>query len=255
MSKSNISVEKQEFELLVANLFQKAGGLPSDYQLANGTDPPDVFAERKGSKIGIELRRLYADENAIAGSSQRQHLSVCRKVVAKAAELHSALSNQWYNVVVSFNPNCKIGKTQVQPLANDLVALVTGLTLQYGEVIDLSAEDFLEKNWPEEVHGLLVGLLEGTDPPFWSLSYAFWWSKTDFDLIQKGLNSKEDRSLLIKEQADEAWLLLVIDGSVGVSLLDFHVDLRTNVYQSSFDRAFVLSPTGKDFVELKIQRG
>ena len=255
MAKSERITEKQEFELNVATLFQEAGGLSSDYKLAPvKCDPPDVLAEKTGSKIGIEIRRLYAVEKRKGGSPQRKYLSACKKVVEEAAKQHRTKSNQWYNVDVYFNPNCKIGNNRVQALATELVNLVTSMALQHGQSIDRLSEHFLGEGWPKEVHEIFVGLFEGTNAPFWSPIYTLWWGKTDFNLIQKGLDEKEERYSKFKDEVDDAWLLLAFDGSVGDSLLAFHSEIKTEIYRSSFDRAFVLGPTGKDFVELNVQR-
>ena len=90
---------KQESELNAVRLFQGASGLLPGYELAPGSDPPDVVARHGAHLVGIEVRRLFADEGK-GGSPQRCQLSLRRSVINRAQELHRATENRWYTVKV-----------------------------------------------------------------------------------------------------------------------------------------------------------
>jgi hypothetical protein len=133
-----------------------------------------------------------------------------------------------------------------------LVDVVTRHPLKVGESFTFRSEDLWGPTWPEEVDYVLVGLLDGPSPPFWGLSDSFWAGETTFDLIQAAFDSKESRTRAFAEAVDEAWLLLICDGSVGASLLRLHPGIADDSYRSSFDRAFVLDHSGKKFSELTV---
>lgn len=98
---NNDQQEKQEFELEAMEVIPTSG-LSSDYRLSLGSNPPDILAQNGKKKIGIEIRRIYADEGK-GGSPKYRQRSLCEKIIDKSAELHQKRSNQPYVVDVQFN--------------------------------------------------------------------------------------------------------------------------------------------------------
>jgi hypothetical protein len=101
ISISQVTMEKQEFELHAVRMLRQSGCLDHGSELQLGSDPPDVIAKIGEMRIGIEVRRLFNDERR-SGSPSRQRLSTCQAVVDSAAKLHSCVPSQSIHVSVHF---------------------------------------------------------------------------------------------------------------------------------------------------------
>jgi len=243
--------KKQRYELNAVELLQRSGGLLAGWQLGPGSDPPDVLAQSGGCALGVEVRRLFADEGR-CGSPQRRRLSLMEKIVQQAAEAHGRHSQLWYVVHVHFSQSATLLDSRVATVAEMLVELVIGMSLAPGDYVQLDVVDCWGPGWPEEVDVVSVALLDGNAKPEWKALGAVWVSQTSHALLQSGLDDKESRLPSFPRDLKERWLLLVCDGSVGSSALRFHDGVESESYQSSFDRAFVIDHSGKNVVELRV---
>jgi hypothetical protein len=72
-------------------------------------------------------------------------------------------------------------------------------------------------------------------------------------MIQKALDDKERNIQSWRDVYDEAWVILVLDGSVGASMLRPHEELMNNEYLSSYDRACVMKFTGRSYKEQRLR--
>ena len=248
-----MDTKKQEFELNVVRLFREAGGLNAGAELLLGADPPDVVAISSGSKIGIEVRRIFMDETR-NGSLGRERLRTFQDVIKHAALLHSKISNKFLHISVTFCPDANIPKSKKESIASLMVAQVSKLNLDVGQRFNLRSEDLWGSTWPEAVLRITGGCLQGEGPPFWGLSSWSFLYETNDEVIQNALNSKENAIGKWRTEFNGTWVLLVIDGSVSASFVRPHGKINANVYQSSFDRAFVMEFNGTTFKELRLSR-
>lgn len=249
-----MQTEKQQFELNAIRLFQQAGGLVLNYTLTPGADPPDVLASHGRYRVGIEVRRLFTDEESKGGSPERRRLSISQAVVDRATELHSAISDKQYIIHVHFNKNITLYDNRIAPISEVIVAHVVRTPIQVGQPIYLRSEELWGSDWPEEVLYIGIGLLEGDGIPFWGLSDSNWVGKTSPEIIQKGLDRKKGRFEAFCDSVDEGWLLMLCDGSVGPSLLELHSEIKHEKFSSSFNRAFVMDFSGKKYAEIELDR-
>ncbi|MFM6518590.1 MAG: hypothetical protein ACKPIC_19075, partial [Microcystis panniformis] len=168
----------------------------------------------------------------------------------------SRRSDKWIDVHLFFSSNVDVDliarrKTKI---AEMLVKLVEKYDPKIGDYFTLCAEKLWGPDWPEEIDYVRVIRLEGDDPPHWSYTDSFWVGETTDELIQNALDDKERNILKWRDGFDEAWVLLVLDGSVGASTLRPHEQLVNNEYLSSFDRACVMEFDGKSYRELRLRR-
>ena len=252
--------EQKLYELNVAQLFRKAGGIDSTAELQHVPDHlnrPDIEVKSEAISIGVEIRNLYNDEQEGYGSRDRKRRGVYHSIVSRCTELHSRCSERWIVVRVSFDKHVDINllakRERRNQIAEMLVSLVEGLQLQIGDVFEMRSEDLWGPQWPEEVMGLDGVLLEGDGSPEWNFSDSFWVDETTDEIIQNGLNDKERNINSWRNRYDEAWVILVLDGSVGASMLRLHQQLMNIEYRSSFDRAFIMEFTGRSYKELRLQ--
>ncbi len=249
-----MATEKQENELNAVRLFCESGRAELKSRLwFPDQDPPDIMALVGGQKIGIEVRRMFADERRRGGSRDRQRASACQKVVDTATALHSQITEKFFHVNVSFHRSSGIRDDRIGAVANMLVDIITQQPLLLGETFYLRSEDFFGSNWPEEVLCVSGGLIEGDGPPSWGCSSNAFVDETSDELIQTALNAKEGRFNKFADKVDKAWLLLICDGSVEASLLRPHKELSRSIYTSSFHRVCILDFEGKTYSELLLR--
>ena len=252
--------EQKLYELNLVQLFRKAGGIGSSAELQHVPDHlsrPDIQVRSEVISIGIEIRNLYNDEREGSGSQDRKRSGVYQSIVNRCTELHSRSSTRRIVVRISFNKQVDINqlgrRERKNQIAEMLVGLVEGLQLQIGDLFELRSEDLWGPQWPEEVMGLGGVLLEGDGPPEWNFSDSCWVDETTDEIIQNGLDDKERHIDSWRNRYNEAWVILVLDGSVGASMLRLHEQLMSFEYRSSFDRAFIVEFTGRSYKELRLQ--
>lgn len=246
-------MEKQNFELHAVRLLRQAGVLDGRSELQAGFDPPDVIAKIGERRIGIEVRRLFNDERR-SGSPSRQRLSTCQAVVDSAAKLHSYVSSQFVHVSVHFGKHVVVPVSRRDVIAKMLVELVSQLNLQVGDAFCLRSEDYWGPHWPEEILCVSGWLLEGAGPPFWGLCDSAWVGETTNELIQAALGAKELDLSRWRNNVCEAWILMVLDGSVESSMLRIHDEMSVVQYASCFDHAYVMDFTGMTVKKLSLTR-
>jgi hypothetical protein len=249
-------------EMKVVQLFRTAGGLDIHADLLfvpDHLERPDIIANTDEKTVGIEIRRLYNDEQEGSGSGDRKRHGIYQSVVPSCSELHASRSDRWIIVRVSFSKNADIDliasrrSGRKQKIAEMLVNLVDNLALEVGEHFDLRSEDLWGPQWPDEIVGVHGVLLEGDGPPEWEFLDSCWVDETSDEVIQNALDEKERNVMSWRDRFDEAWVLLVLDGSVGASMLRPHEQMMNNEYQSSFDRACIMEFNGKSYKELRLR--
>lgn len=243
---------KFELELQAVRIFQMAGGLPVDMDLREGSNPPDVIACGATRVIGIEVRRLYADEGADGSRQRRQH-AMRDAVVARAAKLHRHKVQGWYAASVAFAGNVVLSNDRIAQVAESLVAFATSETLAPGQIREFRAEVYWGRDWPPEVDHLMVARFEGGEEVHWSQLGGGWEGKTTQQLLQYGLDEKEHVVNNLPPELSERWLLMYCDGTVESSLLALHEQVHEDRFRSSFDRAFVMDHSGRRFSELALK--
>jgi hypothetical protein len=249
--------EQRIAELNVVRLFQYAGGIDSSACLEHvpiDRRSPDIQARSGANTIGIEVRRIYNDEQEDNGSIDRKREGVYRNIASACTELHSSLSENWTVVRISFFKNADVDllARNKKQIAAKLVSLVKDLSLGIGEHFCLRSEDLWGPEWPEEVDLLHGMLLEGDGPPDWDYTAGFWVDETTDEIIQNALDDKENKIDSWRNWYDEAWLILVLDGSVGASTLNLHEQLANTEYRSSFDRVFIMNFNGRSYAEIRL---
>lgn len=246
--------QKQKFELNAARLFQLAGGIPADFTLRPGGDPPDVLASSGETCVGIEIRRIFADESR-DGSAQRRHYQLSGQIVSLAQELHRESTNRFFYVHVRVNRTVALHDRRIPEIARRLVDIVSRSAIAVGEDVTIQATSPGISDWPEEIEHIEVAILDLEGQPFWGLTDSAWAGRTSQSLIQQMLDSKEQSCSSFRDEVDEKWLLLVCDGSVGSSFLEVHRTMPEESYSSSFDRAFVMDYSGESIAEIPLRQG
>jgi hypothetical protein len=248
----NQKQSKSEFEYRCVELLLKANPLLHGYSIESAEkDPPDVIITQPGSRIGIEVSRLYSDIAPKGGSKSQQHRGL-EEFAAKHTQeilrkeiLRKEVSEAWqFNIC--FNPSLKEKqKGSVKKIAESLAKTLYLSILKEDKYIVLRPEDYDydESILPYEidfVHGIrLPDYPDNLELVCFSDSSS-WVEETTYNLIQEGLNRKEKVLHTFTEKFNNYWILLVCDGSSESSMLRLHKTISNEVYISSFNQAFIL---------------
>jgi hypothetical protein len=252
-----MNTEKQDFELKIVDLFRTAGGLEEESKIMTvpkSKERPDVIALVVDKRIGIEVRRLLDDEHTNKGSNLLKRYSIFQSIIDLAENMHSKLTNRCYIVRVHFFQNSDINfiakrkNKRIEKIANMLVDLISNFSIETGTYFSLDSEVNWHSSWPDEVQSVIGVVIEGDGSPDWGFSDNFLVSDTSASLIQSALDKKERHISSWRHDYDESWCLLVLAGN----MIRAHEELNRNIYESSFDRAFVIEYYGQAYKELSL---
>ena len=73
------------------------------------------------------------------------------------------------------------------------------------------------------------------------------------DLVLARINQKNDKVGKYREQCDEIWLLIVVDGFLPSTWFDVSGEALKQTYQSSFDRTYLFDFQKKKAIRLSTQ--
>jgi hypothetical protein len=259
----NNDKRSKTFERRAVELFQKAGGLGCEFKLQYGPEsppaPPDIVATNTTDReeaVGIEVTRIFNDETGRMGSHDRKRRGILEEIVNNAEEMHSQLCDRSCFVSVHFISHLDVtalSRSRKKQVSAMLVKAVTSLPQSSSQHFELRSEEMWGSDWPEEVLMIDGLLLEEAGPTEWRLSSNLIVGETTDELIQGKLNRKEQDIDKWRGGYKEAWILLVLDGSVESSTLRLHEGLETKEYFSTFNRGYVLGYNGHRYSELQLR--
>lgn len=238
---------KKDFERRCVELLIKANPLLNGYSIESAEkDPPDVIITQPGSRIGIEVTRLYSDINSKGGSKSRKHRGLQEFTAEHTQEILRKTVSEVWQFNIHFNPSLeKKPRKTARKIAESLAKTLSLFISKGSEYIELRPEDYDydESILPYEVdfvHGIrLPNNLEDLDLLCF-VSWSGWVGETNYNLIQEGLNSKEKKLQKFNGKFDEYWILLVCDNSSESSMLKLHSSISKEAYTTSFNKAFIL---------------
>jgi len=222
--------------------------------VSKSKERPDVVALVADKRIGIEVRRLLDDEHTNNGSNLLKRYSVYQSIIDLAENVHSKRTNRRYIVRVHFCQNADINmiakrkNRRIEKIANMLVDLVSNLSIGTGLQFCLRSEVNRDSCWPDEIQSIIGVVIEADGSPEWAFSDHLWVSNTSGSLIQSALDKKERHISSWRHDYDESWCLLVLAGN----MISGHEELNRDIYESSFDRAFVIEYYGRAYKELSL---
>jgi hypothetical protein len=255
----NQEQSKKEFECRCVGLLLEANPLLNGYSIESAEkDPPDVIITQPGSRVGIEVTRLYSDITPNGGSKSRQHRGLQEFAAEYTQEiLRKKVSEAWH-INIHFNPSLKKKPGEiVRQMAESLAETIYLSILKEDKYIELRPEDYDydESILPYEVdfvHGIRVPAHPDNLELVCFSSWSGWVGETTYNLIQEGLNSKEKQLQKFTGKFDECWILLVCDNSSESSMLRLHKSISKEVYTSSFNQAFILDMHAEHY-QLKLR--
>lgn len=239
----NRVVHRKQLERIYAEQFLTASGLGGGGELV-AMERPDFRLRTASGHIGIEVTRLYRDAGS-NGSPAAEQYGLLEDLCSEAQRLHRSRNPE--NLFASASPNSNIALTRrrIRGLASTLVDLVENWRLPVGTHRMIDFNDPPEDLLPEEIEEVSAIRLPGEGEPIWECSNAWWVGCTDQQMLQDTINRKAAILGGHAPKFDAYWILIVCDGNVGPSALEIHRGVTDELYDSSFDRAFVLDCYGR----------
>ncbi len=198
--------------------------------------------------VGIEVRRLYSDEDQKKGSTLRGIASLRQRLVDRASEILATKSAEKFHISLGIPEHQPIRTKDINKIASEIVEAV----ISSGPEPDPFGARALVTDLPEPLAYLSVTSLDGMPDSILNLNNTFWVGSATPRLVQYGLDQKEAMFSAFPPEFSKRWILLACDGSVQSSSLTLSPELKTETFRTPFHRAFVLDMFGHA-LELQIR--
>lgn len=225
------SDQKDEERFFVTRLFE---ALEIPLRTLVPADPaPDFVAKHRDGSAGIEVTTLFRPHGM---ERPRQAIeSERRAVVETAGEIWDARGEEAVSVLVHFNRDHHITRTDRDRLAMALVEMVAAHQEQRVRL----EFDWVNREWfPEEFAFVRIFRSDILTRAHWTVSDASYvpWLKRENMVAAIQAKAVPDYST----DADESWLLLVMDTFRHSSSFQVSEEVLARPYSSPFDRLYLL---------------
>lgn len=214
------------------------------------TEEPDFLVVGQDRTIGIELTELH--RMAPAGTIPQQASEAMRhRVVARAEQIYVSTGNPPIRCAVHFQDG-HIEKWQVEDLASAITELaVRNLPLQNSS----TREEYQWTNrdyFPEAINTIGIHRLDAITKNHFFCPGATWVASLTAGDVQRALTAKEEKYAVYRTRCSAAWLLVNADIGSMSTWFQFDAAPLSDIFTSSFDRAFILRHFGGELYELNV---
>jgi len=226
---------------------------PSGEVLASET--PDFLVTADQRRIGIEVTRFYLKSDSKAPIQLFESLQ--DQVVETAESLHREAGGGPLHVAVSFDDNRPVKKPRVPLLAQELASVVlSNAPDQHAMHAVIRHRLFRERHLAPlslEFHNVHIWNFPNVTHGVWHVPRAGFVVEPGAQEIQEALDRKRDCYAPCLTKCDEAWLLVVAEGTAPSSFAEFIPSVQDRLFKSPFQRCFLLGSFGPRLHELRIE--
>jgi len=239
-------ISKQKLEL---HLFDEFRRLSPELTLTRIEQPeppaPDILADFRGSRIGIQITRHIDETEKRRESEEEGILEMARHQYQATGKPNVGVSVHW----VTYEPRPRSDR---RPLSEALVSVVAQNVPQLGAWCDLDWSS-LPEPLASTVHHIRIDRLIEYSESDWRLPRAGWFPTVQPDHIRSAIVTKEAGFDGYLRYCDAVWLLIASEG-FGPSSWCKVSDETGEAYRTRFSRIFFLATHPKEVIELPIQR-
>ncbi len=213
-------------------------------------NPPAPDLLFKECILGIEVTEYLLGQGK-AGSQSRRLENVRRRIVSGAQSEYESHTHYCLQVSVLWATDDCPAKREEKVVAQAIARIVASRTSENQRLVRVGWEQFADPIVERYVAEVSIYLIGERGRSCWS-SGATIWSWEAEPRIQAALDQKESKLRQYRKICDEIWLLMVADGSWLSSRFFPNETFEQAVFNSSFDRAFLLDTTKSDVHEIRL---
>jgi hypothetical protein len=212
---------------------------------------PDIIFPESG--LGIEITE-YSMGQGKTGSRPRQFENVHQRIARAAQTAFEINCNYRLQVTIlwtNFN-ECPVLQEEKNIIQAIVRLVVTNTTTRQGKrFIDWGpSNDPLLQKYGVEVN---IYPIDGAGQSCWSSNACFCFPP-EAGRIQTALDEKESKVSGYRQFCQNLWLLIIADGTFFSSQFSPDPNLSQTIFQSSFDRIFLLDVTRNAIYEFKAEQ-
>ena len=217
----------------------------------NASEEPDFLADTDSGKVGIELVRFFVDVPGEDRPRQEQE-SIKSSIVGEAKRILDGMRLPNVQVNVTFSLSSSLTKRDVKYLGNAIATAVLSHLPPENGYLTIARHGTLSEPLPSEIAYINVIRSASLTRNYVYFDDVAFTPKVEPREIQAIIDSKESKIPAYAKQADELWLLIVIDGGELSSVADFPQRATKHSYGTTFDRVFLFFNAHMATVELSI---
>lgn len=214
-------------------------------------DDPDLIVHTPDGLLGIEHTRIFRPDRTDQIVPQEQE-SLEERIVNLARERYESRGGPPVTVTPYFNPHIRLGKKDVDPIAERLCDIVCRyLPATDGQVI-LETYHLGLQVLPTEIWAVIINRYPGFKEMFWGAARSGVVPDLEPDYLDEIIRNKETRRQKYLKRCSHIWLLIVEDGSAPSSYFTITDSAISRTYKSGFDRVFLFNNFDCKVIELKL---
>lgn len=213
------------------------------------SEKPDFVVHSQDNLLGIEHTEIF-QPGPTDGTSLQAQDNIVQKVVSKAKNLYLEGHSQPLLVQVLFNHNTKLGRKDVDRLAERIVHLVIMTPIEPGNPITLKRNRENSECFPNEIVMLHIYAHPNGKVNKWRSSSAGWIPEITPEYLQEIIDQKEKKLDNYKSKCSEIWLLIVADDLRNPSSVDLTKLALAHQYSTRFNRVFFFWNSTRHYREL-----
>ena len=236
-------------QLLELHLFDEFRRLSPELTLTHIEQPdppaPDILADFRGGRIGIEITRHIREPEKRRESEEERITEMARSQYETTGKPTVGVSVHW----VAHEPRPRSNRTSI---SEALASVVAQNVPHLGTCRDLDWSS-LPEPLASAVHHLRIDRLIDYTESDWRMPRAGWFPAAEPNHIQSAIAMKEPFLDGYLEYCDGAWLLIASEGVGPSSWWELPAETRQERYSTRFSRVFFLGTHPKEVIELSVQ--
>ena len=242
---------KKQVERWQFDRFRQIHGALTEGNVVEDEEPDFLVSD--GRLVGVELTELYWEE--ASGALPHQAIEALRARIAEAAwRKYDVKGLSPVHVSVHFNPSYVLGKRDVPRLSDAIADWAASHIPAAGTSFSEEYEWENRAYFPKEVDQLSIFNFAGFEESFFSSPGAAFIPELCRNDIERALRLKEPKVETYRTKCEEVWLLINCDGGRLSNVFKLSDGVLDEVFDSSFDRAFLFQHVAEKVHELHIRR-
>ena len=217
------------------------------------SDSPDLLVHREGTTLGVEHTRLLQPQRP--GHSLRAFESEMAQAIRQAQLAYDATKPGDLHVWVLPNTRAQIASRDRDSIATDLESVVRMIRPEAETRGHVRAEEWrfrqLGLPFPKAVQSVTVAVTPGIKQSAWAPTSSGVVPRLEPTAVAQRVASKNARVPTYREQCDEIWLVIALEGFSASGFWDLEDFPFEHPFETLFDRLFLHDVFSASVYELR----